>query len=136
MVFCPEIQIFGKTGRSPVPTLTVLRQKIKFFTKFFVAIQYMQALKLLVRVAFICNICFLLASLIRWLPNPPEGQVVSTVIVMGYLMGLPVNGIVFCWALILAAAGKWRAAALPVWLMVFNFVIFCLQFIALILHLK
>src|SRR5580698_11664931 len=62
----------------------------------------MQALKLLVRVAFICNVCFLLASLIRWLPNPPEGQLVSTVIVMGYLMGLPVNGIVLGWAVVLA----------------------------------
>jgi hypothetical protein len=96
----------------------------------------MQVLKLLVRVAFICNICFLLASLILWLPSPPEGQVVSTVIVMGYLMGLPVNGIVFCWALILAAAGKWRAAALPVWLLGFNFIVFCLQFISLIHRLK
>ena len=96
----------------------------------------MRVLKLLVRVAFICNICFLLASLIRWLPNPPEGQVVSTVIVMGYLMGLPVNGIVFCWALILRAAGKWRAAALPLWLLAFNFIIFCLQFISLIHRFK
>jgi hypothetical protein len=96
----------------------------------------MQVLKLLVRVAFICNICFLLASLILWLPNPPEGQVVSTVIVMGYLMGLPVNAIVFGWALALAAVGRWRAAALPVWLMVVNFVIFCLQFISLIQRLK
>jgi len=96
----------------------------------------MQVLKLLVRVAFICNICFLLASLILRLPNPPEGQVVSTVIVLGYLMGLPVNGIVFCWALILSMAGKWRAAALPVWLLGFNFVVFCLQFISLIHRLK
>ena len=96
----------------------------------------MQVLKLLVRVAFICNICFLLASLILWLPNPPEGQVVSTVIVLGYLMGLPVNGIVFCWALILRVAGKWRTAALPVWLLAFNFIIFCLQFISLIHRFK
>jgi hypothetical protein len=96
----------------------------------------MQVLKLLVRVAFICNICFLLAYLILWLPNPPEGQVVSTVIVMGYGMGLPVNAIVFTCALILTAAGRWRTAALPVWLLAFNFIIFCLQFISLIQHWK
>ncbi len=87
-------------------------------------IKFMQVLKLLVRVAFICNICFLLASLILWLPNPPEGQIVSTVIVMGYLMGLPVNAIVFGWLLVLAAVGKRRGAALPVWLLAFNFVVF------------
>jgi hypothetical protein len=96
----------------------------------------MPVLKLLVRVAFICNICFLLAFLILWLPNPPEGHIVSTVIVLGYLMGLPLNAIVFGWALVLSAAGRWRAAALPVWLMLVNFVIFCLQFILLIFHPK
>jgi hypothetical protein len=96
----------------------------------------MRVLKLLVRVAFICNICFLLASLIRWLPNPPEGQVVSTVIVMGYLMGLPLNAFVLCWVVVLAASGRWRTAALPVWLLVVNFCIFCLQLISLIFHWK
>ena len=90
----------------------------------------MQVLKLLVRVAFICNICFLLACLILWLPNPPEGQVVSTVIVMGYGMGLPVNAIVFGWALVLAAAEKWRTAALPVWLLIVNFIVFCFQILS------
>jgi hypothetical protein len=118
-----------------VPTLEVLRQKIIFFTKFFVAIQYMQVLKLLVRVAFICNICFLLASMILWLPNPPEGHIVSTVIVMGYLMGLPANAIVFGWLLVLAAVGKRRTAPLPGWLIFFNLVIFCCQFISLTRHL-
>jgi hypothetical protein len=96
----------------------------------------MRVLKLLVRMAFICNLCFLLASVILWLPNPPEGQVVSTVIVIGYLLGLPVNAIVFCWAIALGVAGKWRAAGVPVWLMVVNFGIFCLQFISLIFHQK
>jgi hypothetical protein len=95
----------------------------------------MRVLKLLVRVAFICNICFLLACLILWLPSPPEGQVVSTVIVMGYGMGLPLNTIVFGWALVLAARRRWQAAAIPGWLMIFNLIIFCCQFISLIRHL-
>jgi hypothetical protein len=96
----------------------------------------MRVLKLLVRVAFICNICFLLASLILWLPNPPEGHIVSTVLVLGYGMGLPVNAIVFGWALALAATGRRRAAALPKWLLIVNLVIFCFQILLLILHLK
>src|SRR5579871_6066831 len=99
MVFCPEIQIFGKTGRSPV------------------AIQFMKLLKLLARLAFICNVCFLLASLILLLPNPPEGQIVSTVIFVGYILGLPANVIVFGWAIALALSGRWKEAELPVWLM-------------------
>ena len=94
----------------------------------------MQLLKLLVRVAFICNVCFLLASLILWLPNPPEGQVVSTVIVMGYGMGMPLNAIVFGWAIALAARGRWRPATISGWLIVFNVIVFCFQFISLIFH--
>lgn len=96
----------------------------------------MGVLKLLVRVAFICNICFLLASMILWLRNPPGGQVVSTVIVMGYGMGLPVNAIVFGWALVRAVKKTWRAAGLSGWLMGFNLVIFCCQFLSIIRHLK
>ena len=91
----------------------------------------MQVLKLIVRVAFICNICFLLASVIIWLPHPPEGQVVSTVIVMGYLMGLPLNAIVFGFV-----AVRRRPVEIPVWLLVFNAVVFCLQLFSLILRLK
>jgi hypothetical protein len=92
----------------------------------------MQVLKLLVRVAFICNICFLLASLILWLPNPPKGAIVSTVIVMGCLMGLPVNAIVFGWLLVLAIRKRRGTVVVQGWLMFFNLVIFCCQFISLI----
>jgi hypothetical protein len=113
-------------------------------------------LKLLVRVAFICNISYVLASLILWLPNPPDGQIVSTVIVMGYLMGLPLNAIVFGVGLVwrikdvavpardrtmTAMEGRggerprferWRSAGIPLWILGFNLVVFCLQFISLI----
>jgi hypothetical protein len=94
----------------------------------------MRALKLLARVAFICNVCFLLASLILLLPNPPGGHIVSTVIVAGYLMGLPANVIVFGWVIILTSSSRGQEAELPVWLMVVNGVIFCFQLVLLILH--
>jgi hypothetical protein len=87
----------------------------------------MQVLKLLVRVTVICNICFLAASVMLLLPDPPEGTIVSTVIVVGCVLGLPLNAIVFVWALILACTGRWRNAGLSVWLAGFNFVVFCLE---------
>ena len=93
----------------------------------------MQVIRLLARVAFICNICFVLASLILWLPHPPEGQVMSTVIVMGYLMGLPLNAIAFGWMLVLRTTG--RQVAFPGWVIAFNVVIACLQLLSLIHHL-
>jgi hypothetical protein len=92
----------------------------------------MRVLKLLARVAFLCNICFILSSLFLWLPHPPEGQLVSTVVVMGYLMGLPVNVVVFGWMLVLLAKGKWGAGVAPGWLLIFNSIIFCFQIIYLI----
>jgi len=96
----------------------------------------MQVIRLLARVAFICNICFLLASLILWLPNPPESVFISTVIIMGYLLGMLVNAIVNGWAVILLAAGKLRTAAIPVWLLAANFIIFILQLLSLIFNRK
>jgi len=96
----------------------------------------MQLFKVLMRIAFICNICFLAALLLLRLPSPPRGSLVSTIIVMGCLMGLPVNAVVLSWSLSLRFAGRWRSAALPVWLPAFNFTIFCLQSISLIHQLR
>ncbi len=94
----------------------------------------MQVLKLLSRVAFICNVCFLLASLILLFPNPPQGHIISSVIVAGYLMGLPANVIVFGWVIVLASSGRRQEAELPTWLMVVNGIIFSFQLVLLILH--
>ena len=69
-------------------------------------------------------------------PNPPEGHVVSTIIVMGYGMGLPINVIVFGWVLVLAAKKKRREAALPGWLLIVNLIVFCFQILLLISHRK
>lgn len=96
----------------------------------------MQLFKVLMRIAVICNICFMTALLLLRFPSPPQGPLVSTVIVMGCLMGLPVNAVVLTWSLSLHFAGRWRSAALPVWLPAFNFVIFCLQSISLIHQLR
>jgi len=94
----------------------------------------MQLLRLLSRVAFICNICFLLASFIQWLPNPPEGGLVSLVIVLGYLLSIFVNVVVNCWVLFMLMTRRLRAASVPVWLLVVNFIFFILQLLLLILN--
>jgi hypothetical protein len=96
----------------------------------------MQLLRLLSRVAFICNICFLAASFIQWLPNPPEGEPVATVIVMGYLLSALFNIIVNLWVLGLLLVKRLRAAAVPLWLLIVNFGFFMLQLTLLILNRK
>jgi len=94
----------------------------------------MQLLRLLSRVAFICNICFLLASFIQWLPNPPEGGLISMVIVLGYLLSIFVNVVVNIWVVTLLTTRRLRAANVPVWLLVVNFAFFLLQLLLIILN--
>jgi hypothetical protein len=95
----------------------------------------MRLLRLLSRVAFICNICFLLASFIQYIPNPPEGGWVSTVIVMGYLLSILVNVVVNCWLIGLLFAKKVRTTGVPIWLLIVNFAFFILQLLLLIYQL-
>jgi hypothetical protein len=96
----------------------------------------MQVIRLLLRVAFICNICFLFSSLILWLPNPPQGVPISLMIVAGTVVALPVNFIVSGWMAILLGSGKFRASGIPVWLPAANFIFFVIELFTLILNKK
>jgi threonine/homoserine/homoserine lactone efflux protein len=94
----------------------------------------MRIVRLLSRVAFICNICFLLASFIQWLPHPPEGALISLIIVLGWLLSILVNFIVNGWVIGLLVAGKLRAASIPRWLLIVNGLFFIIQLALLILN--
>jgi hypothetical protein len=96
----------------------------------------MRVLRLLSRVAFICNICFLLASFIQWLPHPPEGEVVGQIIVMGYILSMLVNVIINISVILLFVIGKLRVAAIPIWLLVVNMLFFLLQLILILINQK
>jgi hypothetical protein len=93
----------------------------------------MRLLRLLSRVAFICNVCFLLASLVQYLPHPPEGEIISSIIVLGYFLSVIVNVLVNLSLLILFIFGKLKAAGIPVWLLIVNFLFFVVQFIVIVL---
>jgi threonine/homoserine/homoserine lactone efflux protein len=94
----------------------------------------MRIVRLLSRVAFICNICFLLASFIQWLPHPPEGGLISLIIVLGWLLSILVNFIVNGWVIGLWVAGKLRASGIPRWLLIVNGLFFITQLALLILN--
>jgi len=87
----------------------------------------MRLLRLLSRVAFICNICFLLASFIQYIPNPPQGAWVSTGIVLGYMVSILVNVVVNCWLIVLLLGKRLRTSGVPVWLLIVNGVFFMVQ---------
>ncbi|MBS1665464.1 MAG: hypothetical protein JST68_30765 [Bacteroidetes bacterium] len=96
----------------------------------------MQVFRFLSRVAFICNVCFLLASFIQWLPHPPEGELVTNLIVLGYIGSMFINLILGLSVLVLFVIGKLRAAAIPVWLLVVNLLFFILQIILIVINQK
>jgi len=87
----------------------------------------MGLLRFLSRVAFICNICYLLTSLARY--GPPilsNNDIISTIIVLGWLMAIIVNILVNLWALV---AWSFRKGALhvPRWLLIVNFIFLLAQ---------
>jgi hypothetical protein len=93
----------------------------------------MRLFRLLSRVAFICNICFLLTAFVLWLPNPPEGNLISTIIVLGYFLAIVINVLLNLSLLILFALGKLSAPRIPIWLLIVNFLFFIIQSILIII---
>lgn len=94
----------------------------------------MGVLRFLSRVAFICNICFLLVSFSQWLPQFPDNALTSDVIVLGWLVSMVINLIVNTVLLILFLAGRLRKTGIPVWLLVVNFLFFAIQITLLIIN--
>jgi hypothetical protein len=94
----------------------------------------MKLLQLLTKVAFICNVCFLFTSFIQWLPNPPEGELVSTTIIMGYVLAILVNLFVNGWLLIRWIAGRWKKGIFPSWLLIVNALFFVAQVTLILVH--
>ncbi len=87
----------------------------------------MRLVRFLSRVAFICNICFLVASLRQWLLLPLDNQLASDIIVLGLLVSVVINVIVNLIALVLLLIGKLRDAAVPIWVLIVNLVFFIAQ---------
>jgi hypothetical protein len=94
----------------------------------------MRLLRFFSRVAFICNVCFLLASFVQWLPNPPEGPLVSLIILCGYVLSILVNCLLNLTLLVVWLAGKSPQAQVPRWLLIVNFLFFILQLILILVQ--
>ena len=79
------------------------------------------------RVAFICNICFLIAFSIQmtdWIKNP---DISSMIALVGYLMGFLVNPFVnFCYLVLLILARR-KLKILPSWLLTANILFLVIQ---------
>lgn len=84
------------------------------------------------KVAFICNICFLLALIIQWMPHPLQGEIVATTIILGYAFAAIVNLIINLWYGVLFFSGKLLNNSVPFWLIIANFLFLIPELILLL----
>ena len=96
----------------------------------------MRLFRLLSRVAFICNVCFLLTAFVLWLPHPPEGNVISTIIVAGYFLAIVINVLLHLSLIVLLIFGKLATPRIPVWLLIVNFLFFIVQSILIVISMQ
>jgi hypothetical protein len=73
------------------------------------------------RVAFICNICFVLAWLTKFYPHLPSGHLVSMVLILGLLLSFILNIIVNSVVVTLLLSRKPVFNIFPGWLIIINF---------------
>ncbi|HVU96375.1 MAG TPA: hypothetical protein VHE34_14195 [Puia sp.] len=91
-------------------------------------------LRFLSRVAFICNLCFLLVSFSQWLPQFPDSALTSDIVVLGWIVAISVNIFINLILLSMFFLRRLRKTGVPVWLAAVNFVFFALQLTILIIN--
>ena len=82
----------------------------------------MQPLLFFSRVAFICNICFLLTISFQFLPTVPDSHFYSTVIVLGFVVAVVINILLNCFIIVLLLWRKPVWPVIPKWLVIFNLI--------------
>ena len=86
-------------------------------------------LRLLSKVAFIFNICFLLAAMMRLVSDLPQTEIVSLIIISGYLLAIIVNVVVNLWLAIFGIINKSLPKIIPLWLIIVNFLFLIVEII-------
>jgi hypothetical protein len=89
----------------------------------------MRLLRFLSRVAFICNICFVLASVLRYLPPAPDNEMTQDIIALGYIVAVVLNLFINLIVVILFVLRRLWASGVPRWLLITNFIFFVIQII-------
>ncbi len=87
----------------------------------------MRWLLFLSRIAFICNLFFLLTVLLQWRNLGGNDAVISTIIIIGYVFAVLVNPLVNIFYLFMLIRKKPLLRRLPKWLVLSNFIFLLLQ---------
>jgi len=89
----------------------------------------MQNLLFFSRVAFICNVCYVLTWLFRYYPGLQSGPMLSTVLILGLLIAFLLNIIVNIIILIFLLQRRQVWKHFPGWLIIVNFLFLLPQLI-------
>ena len=92
----------------------------------------MQKLLFFSRVAFICNICFVLAFLMKYVPDLKDGYLTSTVLILGVGLAFGLNLLVNLITGVFLLQRKYREPPYPSWLIIANFLFLIPQLIVLL----
>ncbi|WP_276482213.1 hypothetical protein [Paraflavitalea pollutisoli] len=84
------------------------------------------------RVAFICNICFLLTWVMRYGPPIPQGHVATTVLILGIGLSVFLNVIINLFIIVLLVQRKLQKEHNPQWLAIANALFLIAQLILLV----
>jgi len=87
----------------------------------------MRWLLILSRIAFICNLFFLLTVLLQWRNLGGNDAVISTIIIIGYVFAILVNPLINIFYLFMLIRKKPLMQRLPKWLVLANFIFLLLQ---------
>ena len=85
------------------------------------------------RVAFLCNICFLLAfsiQLTNWVKNE---ELKATIIMVGYVMGFIVNPLIVLTYLVIFVSARKKLKLIPSWLLTANILFLVIQILYIFL---
>jgi len=86
-------------------------------------------LRLLSKVAFIFNVCFLLAAIMRLISDLPQAEIISLIIISGYVLAIIVNVVVNLWLVIFWIIRKSLPQLIPLWLIIVNFLFLIVEII-------
>ena len=89
----------------------------------------MQKLLFFSRVTFICNICFVISWFLQYSPFSPQGNVASTVVVLGVGVAIFLSVTVNFFVAIALLQKKRFPEHFPRWLIIANFLFLILQLI-------
>ncbi|MEC5145394.1 DUF5658 domain-containing protein [Chitinophaga sp. 180180018-2] len=90
----------------------------------------MRWIRFLLKVTFICNLCFLISEILRITTYDHSlDAVVNHILVLGVGLAFPLNGLVCLLTALLLGLKKIQWKTLPPWLYLFNIAIFIFQLI-------